>query len=143
MGSPLPVHRVLFDHSQVGFMDEGRGLQSVSWPFLTQVVTRQPSELFIDQGCEPLQSLGISPAPFGQERGHSTFLAHSLRSLTIFLPGWPGWIGLCACVRRGNPPTTGLPSRSTEETYEKNDLGLHRIDSARIGSSLGAAGDQE
>src|ERR1035437_1545937 len=76
-------------------------------------------------------------------------LAGSIRSLAIFLLEWPIWIGLRACVERGGfgfsggsgaAALEGWASKNwvTERSYEKNILGLRRIDDAGIFRGLGA-----
>ena len=76
-------------------------------------------------------------------------LAGSIRSLAIFLLEWPIWIGLRACVKRGGFGFSGGSGAAalegwaaknwvTERSYEKNILGLRRIDDAGIFRGLGA-----
>src|SRR5579872_1514970 len=103
-------------------MDESRGLQSVSRSFLSQIVTGEPSELFIDEGRESMQSVRITPAPFGQERGYATFLAHGARLLVgsirspKYIPSGvahlDGFARMCSTRRSDN---TGSPSMRSGE----------------------------
>ena len=65
-------HRVpaLVDESQVGLVDERRGLQRVPGPLAAQVAVRQEVELPLDQRHEPLERGAITLRPGKEKTRH-------------------------------------------------------------------------
>ena len=66
----LPVHALVIDQAHVGFIDQGRGLETVAGALAFHVAPRQAVQFVINDGGQPLERALISVAPGAQERAY-------------------------------------------------------------------------
>jgi hypothetical protein len=84
MGAILPLHSIVIHQAHPGFIDNGRCLEAVAGPLASQVATRQPVELVINNRGQPIECALISIAPGAEEPAyilHSRFTSF-LRQLS-------------------------------------------------------------
>ena len=68
MGAVLPVHALVIDQPQVGFVDQGRGLQAVAGALAPHVVVRQTTEFVVDDRHQEGERKLIPVAPRSEKR---------------------------------------------------------------------------
>src|SRR5688572_13086606 len=68
MGAVLPVNALVIDQPQVGFVDQGRGLQAVAGALAPHVVVRQTTEFVVDDRHQEGERTLISVAPRSEKR---------------------------------------------------------------------------
>jgi hypothetical protein len=56
------LHSALIDQSQIGFVDQGRGLERVAAPLFAHVMTGYPMEFGFDE--ELVERIPVPGAPF-------------------------------------------------------------------------------
>ena len=64
----LPADVIDLDQPQIGFVDERRGLQGVPRTLPAHVPDRQPAQFGVNQWDEPVERVGLAPAPGKEER---------------------------------------------------------------------------
>ena len=70
MGAVLPLHAVVVHQPQVGFVDQGRGLQAVAGALARHVAVRQAVKLLIDDRRQPFERIPVSLAPGAQQQAY-------------------------------------------------------------------------
>src|SRR5215213_5272985 len=68
MGAVLPVHALVIDQPQVGFVDESRGLQAMAGALAPHVVVRQTTEFVVDDRHQEGERKLIPVAPGSEKR---------------------------------------------------------------------------
>ena len=68
MGAVLPVHALVVDQPQVGFVDQGRRLQAVAGALAPHVVVRQTTEFVVDDRHQEGERKLIPVAPRSKKR---------------------------------------------------------------------------
>ena len=68
MGAVLPVHALVIDQPQVGFVDQRRRLQAVAGALAPHVVVRQTTELVVDDRHQEGERTLIPVAPRPEKR---------------------------------------------------------------------------
>lgn len=92
------MHVPLIDETNVSFVYEGGGLESVTFSLAAHVTTREPVQFFIDERVQLVESGLISVAPLGEQ----------LRDF-ILLSGWVLLQSLPrACHDKGQKSTKGI-----------------------------------
>jgi hypothetical protein len=66
----LPADILLFDEAEVGFVDEGGGLDGVAGALAPHVVAREPPQLVVDQRHQPRERRLVAVAPLDEQAGH-------------------------------------------------------------------------
>ena len=69
----------MIDQAQIGFVDEGGGLQGVAADLAAQVVPGQAPQLAVDEGQKPISGGIFAAAPCLEEPGHFTGRQRSCR----------------------------------------------------------------
>src|SRR5262249_34666889 len=76
MGTTVPVlHRLGIDEAEIGFMDEGRGLERLPGLFAGQPLRREPAQLVVDQRQELLGRLCFTALDRRKDARHLVHLA--------------------------------------------------------------------
>jgi hypothetical protein len=70
VGTVLPLHAADVDQAQIYLVDERGGLKQVVLPLAGHVPLRDPPQLAVDEGDQPLDGTGITRSPVDQERRH-------------------------------------------------------------------------
>jgi hypothetical protein len=146
----LPVHSTLLDQTQVRFMNQGGGLQSMVWTLIAHVTASQPTELLVDDWDESASGLLIS-APDGlQKLGHlsggmlhsgelnynpdlfrwQTPSPHNSVTPSLLDPGRPACWPRLACLADDQRLVSGIGSRGRSAT-SRDDLRLAAIKAAK------------
>jgi hypothetical protein len=71
MGAALPLHIVLADQPQISLIYQGRALQGVLFPLVTQLAAGDPVQLPVDQRDQFLQSLSVAGTPALEKMGNA------------------------------------------------------------------------
>ena len=74
-----PHHPTLVDETEIGFVDQGGGLEGVVGPLVPQLPSRDTPEIPVDRGIEPVRGTGIPATHFGQEFGDVLGFGHGDR----------------------------------------------------------------
>ncbi len=91
----LPVHALVIDQPQVGFVDQGRGLQAVAGLLALQVVVRQTVELVVHNRGYPSESALVAVGPRTEQRTDVVVGKWFTRVHARTHGGWsPHYIGL-------------------------------------------------
>jgi hypothetical protein len=69
VGTVLPVHRPGIDQTHVRVVHEGCRVPSCTGTLSPNVLSRQPSEVVVDDRGQPLQGLLVPASPGQEERG--------------------------------------------------------------------------
>jgi hypothetical protein len=82
VGAILPVWRVLSDHAQVRFMNQGCALNALTGRFTAKVTARQSPQFVVDERDQLLQGSMIAVSPPDQQFTHlrlriCTVISHS------------------------------------------------------------------
>jgi hypothetical protein len=85
MLAALPFREVLFDQSQVGFINQRGRLQRVAGPFTAQVAAGQFAQLLVDDRHQLIESGAVAFAPFTQQL--SDFVRGSLHTSSLPVRG--------------------------------------------------------
>src|SRR5439155_3487169 len=73
----VPVWGLLdIDQADVGFVDQGGGLQRLAWPFVRHLFGRQLAQLVVDQRQELLRGVRVA---FLQRRQDAGDIAHTVK----------------------------------------------------------------
>jgi hypothetical protein len=88
---------------QVGFMHERRGLQSLSWPFLSQLLGRQPAQLVVNQRQQLLGSVWVALLNGGHDAGSPCSQLLSIATGCSESLAFPGVVVICS-----PPPGPGV-----------------------------------
>jgi len=72
MRAALQFRRLSCEQSQVGFVHQGRTLQSVIRPFGLQMVVSEPPQFFVDQGQKIAQGFFVALLPVLRQLGNLT-----------------------------------------------------------------------
>ncbi len=65
----FPLHLVDIDEFDVGFVDEGGGVEGMVGAYFAQAGVGQLAELGVDEGDELVESLALAAAPFEEDAG--------------------------------------------------------------------------
>ena len=65
----VEIDRMLLDEAEVGFVDEGGGLEGVAGAFAGKVAGREAAKFGVDERDECLQCGGVAGAPSAEELG--------------------------------------------------------------------------
>lgn len=66
----LPLRQILFDHSDISFVYQGRALECVSGPFVAEIVLGDPPEFVVNERNKRVQGGAISAPPTSQQLGN-------------------------------------------------------------------------
>jgi hypothetical protein len=67
VGATASAEGVLPSEAQVGFMNQGSGLQGVAGALALQMMVSEGAEILVDQGDEGLQGVFVAAAPTGEK----------------------------------------------------------------------------
>ncbi len=79
MRTILPLHPLAVDQAQVGFMDQGRGLQAMSGSLAPHVMMREAAEFRIDDWDQVFECIVVPSGPGAQQ---FTYVVHSVWNYT-------------------------------------------------------------
>src|ERR1019366_5440915 len=60
MGAILPLHALVIHQAQVGFIDQGRGLEAMAGALMSHVAARQAVEFVVNDGGQPAEGALVS-----------------------------------------------------------------------------------